>query len=161
MTEASAEQTAVFLQCILCGIATGMIFDVFRIIRRTSEKNSLITNLCDALFWLFYSAFFISFIYKVNDGALRWYVFAASALGMTLYFLLVSRFFVPCGVFLLKTILKILKAVFKIILIPVRFIINKTGTAAVIVLSPAKGLIKKLRRLERRLSLRLHLMKKI
>lgn len=161
MNETSAEQAAVFLMCIFSGAVSGAIFDVFRIIRRTSEKNAVMTNLCDALFWLFYSTFFISFIYRINDGELRWYVFAASALGMTLYFILFSRLFVPCGVFLLKVIIKILEAFVKIIFVPIRFLIKKTGTAAVVVLSPVKGFIKRIRLLKRKFILSRRLMKKI
>lgn len=144
-------QSPVFLSCILAGAMFGLIFDFFRIVRRSVSRRELVTNICDALFWIFATLFFTGWIFSVNDGALRWYVFASTLIGAMLYFMLISRFFVGAGVFIVSVLKKIFIFILKIILMPVSFIVRKSRKAVFFVIAPLKKTGKASKRAKRRI----------
>lgn len=160
MSQEMIEQARLFLSFAATGLMLGAIFDVFRVIRRTA-KNRAVTNICDACFWLFGGAYFISCFYRVAGANLRIYIYLAVVSGAALYFLLLSRFFVAAGCVILKIIIKILAAIAKILAVPVRFFLKKTGKAAVVVFSPVRNLTKKLKLLRRKFNFQRKLAKKI
>ena len=160
MSEQTIEQAKIFLSFTAIGAMIGVLFDFFRIIRRT-EGGRAVTNICDAFFWLFGGIFFISCFYRVAEAELRIYIYAAVILGAALYFLLLSRFFVAAGVVVLKIITRIFLSAAGIILVPIRFFVRKTGKAALIVVSPARSLAKKMRTVQRKFDFQKKLLKKI
>ncbi len=160
MAEIVRSESPVFFSCFIAGIFSGCIFDFFKILRKTLAKNYRAINLCDALFWIFFTVFFIYWLYSVNDGALRWYVFASFILGAYLYFCLFSKIFVSIGIFVLKLIFKIIYFMLKLFIIPFKYIAKKTGHAFVLVFSPVRNLAKKIRILKRLLKRRWKLSKK-
>lgn len=160
MSYDALQQARIFLLCVGLGAATAAIFDVFRIVRRSTDIRILV-NFCDAFFWLFGGVFFVAFLYRVNSLELRFYVFLAAALGMMAYFFILSRYVVFVGVALLTVIKKILRVVLKIILVPISFFIKQTQSAALIVISPIRNLNKKTRKLCRKFIFERNYLKKI
>ncbi len=160
MSEQTIEQAKLFLSFISVGAMLGVLFDFFRIIRRTGEGRA-VTNICDACFWLFGGIFFISCFYRVAGADLRIYIYIAVLSGAALYFLLLSRFFVAAGTAVLRILMKVLFWIAKILAVPVRFFIRKTGKAALIVVSPVRDLTKKLKGLQRKFNFQKKLLKKI
>lgn len=135
-----ARQGSVFVACLLLGVASGVVFDCFRILRRGMQTGTALTNVCDALFWTTYALLFLWWMFRVNDGELRWYVFFSCLLGAVVYFLLISRFFVKSGVFLLRLLVKVMKKTVYLVFYPVKFLAVRTGRAAVFVFAPLKRL---------------------
>lgn len=102
------QQLMSFLISVLCGAAMGIFFDCFRSIRKMIHMNDIVVNICDGVFFLM-SGFFAFFtILSVNNGELRWYLFAGILFGGILYFLLLSTWFMKVFVFLLKLLFKII-----------------------------------------------------
>lgn len=144
-------QSSVFLSAVLLGVGLAIAFDVLRIFRKAlSEKSRVLTNVCDAVFWSISTVSFLWWLFLVNDGALRFYELGACVLGAGGYFLVISRFFVHLGVFVVKGIGKILGAVFRILWCPVRFFLKKSRRIAVFVCAPLKKADKKLAAFRRR-----------
>lgn len=85
MSQEMIEQARLFLSFAATGVMLGAIFDVFRVIRRTA-KNRAVTNICDACFWLFGGAYFISCFYRVAGANLRIYIYLAVASGAAALF---------------------------------------------------------------------------
>ncbi len=135
-----ARQGAVFTACLFLGVVSGVVFDCFRIFRRGLQTGTALTNVCDALFWTTYALLFLWWMFRVNDGELRWYVFFSCILGAAVYFVLISRFFVKGGIFLFKLLLFFTKKAIYIIFYPIKFLAVHTGRAAVFVFSPLKRL---------------------
>lgn len=135
-----ARQGAVFAACLLLGVASGVVFDCFRIFRRGMQTGTALTNVCDALFWTTYALLFLWWMFRVNDGELRWYVFFSCLLGATVYFMLISRFFVRSGVFLFKLLIFFVKKAIRVIAYPVKLLAVHTGRVAVFVFAPLKRL---------------------
>ncbi len=142
-------QGSVFLMCLASGAVFGLIFDFFRIIRRAVNAKSGLTNWCDAVFWIISTMFFMGWVFSVNDGELRWYVFVSSIIGALLYFLLISRFFVKVGVLLLLCIKKLLLFVFKIVFVPIKLIAKKSKKAVFFVFSPVRKTARDIKNIHR------------
>ena len=117
-----ADQTFIFLSCIACGIIIGLLFDLFRIIRRIIPTNEYITFLQDIIYWLIASVIVFAFILNFNNGDLRWYEFVGVFLGAGMYLLTVSTVIIETSIFILQFIFKILSLILKIISVPLMFI---------------------------------------
>ncbi len=121
---------------ILCGLVCGIIFDIFKIIRKSFGERERFTNVCDALFWTLFTIFFLWLNFKSNDGNIRWFLFFGIFMGTFIYFLLFSKVFVFTGVFLTNIIKKVFTFVLKILFYPALFIARKMKKAAFFVYSP-------------------------
>lgn len=106
-----------FLLFILTGISIGILFDIFRILRRSFKTIDFITYIQDFLFWILAGVILLYSIFSFNNGELRAYIFIGVIMGVILYMLILSKYFIKISV----TIISILK---KIIYTPVKFILN-------------------------------------
>lgn len=112
-------QAYIFLIFILNGLIIGILFDFFRIIRKSFKTSDFRTNLQDILFWIFTGLILLYSIFKFNNGELRAYIFFGVFFGVALYMLLFSRIFIKVNLF----IVNIVKQVFKyVIIIPIKYI---------------------------------------
>lgn len=95
MTFSLAEQTLVFLEAILLGVAGGLVYDLCRAVRRAGKAGTLGTALADLAFWL--AVLGALFYFAVTDAAaqMRAYVLLGEGLGMALYFLCFSPLLLP------------------------------------------------------------------
>lgn len=107
----------IFLLFILTGMSIGILFDIFRILRKSFKTIDFITYIQDFLFWLLAGAILLYSIFSFNNGELRGYIFIGVILGIILYMLILSKYFVKISI----AIINILK---KIIYTPIKFIIN-------------------------------------
>ena len=107
----------IFLLYILTGISIGILFDIFRILRKSFKTIDFITYIQDFLFWILSGIILLYSIFSFNNGELRGYIFIGVIIGVILYMLIFSKYFVKISV----TIINILK---KIIYTPTKFIIN-------------------------------------
>ena len=87
-------QTQVFLIFIFCGCIIGLLFDMFRILRKTFKTPDIITYIEDIVFWLLTCIILAYTILKYNNGELRLFVFIGLFIGITLYILLISNFII-------------------------------------------------------------------
>lgn len=105
-------QAFLFLVFALNGIFIGVLFDFFRILRKSFKTINLITNIEDVLFWILTGLSIIYCMYNFSDGSLRLFMFLGLGLGLLLYMLTLSKFIVKTVV---KIILIIKKFIFRII----------------------------------------------
>ena len=101
MSFSLAEQTLVFLEAILLGVASGLVYDLCRAVRRAARTGMFGTALADLAFWLI--ALGGLFYFAVTDAAsqMRSFVLLGEGLGMTLYFLCFTPLLLPVFVALL------------------------------------------------------------
>lgn len=103
----------------ISGIAIGIFFDIFRILRRSFKTPDIITYIEDILFWIFSGIFFLFVLFKFNNGEIRNYVIIGMIFGILIYMLTISKYFIKFNVAIIKFIKKILlypiKLIFKII----------------------------------------------
>ena len=88
----------IFLLFILTGMSIGILFDIFRILRKSFKTIDFITYIQDFLFWLLAGAILLYSIFSFNNGELRGYIFIGVILGIILYMLILSKYFVKISV---------------------------------------------------------------
>lgn len=112
-------QVYVFIVFILNGILIGILFDIFRILRKSFKTPDTVTYIEDVIFGILSGLLILFSIMKFNNGELRVYIFLGIILGLILYLLIFSKIFISISVY----IINLLKKVFNIlIIIPVKFI---------------------------------------
>ena len=110
-------QLYTFLIFILTGFIIGILFDVFRILRRSFKTLDFITYIQDIAFWILAGAILLYSIFKFNNGELRGYIFVGIILGVILYLLILSKYF-------LKVSVKIIEYIKNIIGYPIKKVAN-------------------------------------
>ena len=109
----------VFFIFILNGFLIGIIFDVFRILRKAFKTKDVITYLQDFLFWILSGAIVLYTIFKFNNGILRGFIFVGILIGFIIYILAFSKVFINTNLFIINIIKKIL---YYVLIIPLRTI---------------------------------------
>lgn len=108
-------QALLFLIFSLNGVIIGLIFDFFRIIRKSFKTSTLLTNIQDVIFWIITGISVIFFMYKFSDGTIRFYMFLGLLLGLNIYYLTISQYVIKTFVILIKLITNILTIINNII----------------------------------------------
>ena len=78
---------------ILCGIFIGILFDIFRILRKSFKTPDFVTYIEDAIFGIITGIFLIFIIFIFNNGELRFYIFLALLLGNVFIFIYNKQIF--------------------------------------------------------------------
>lgn len=86
---------------ILAGIITGVLFDIYRVIRGFDYKNKIMTFIQDILFWIFTAIVVFIFLLLNNYAYIGIYVYFWIAVGLLIYLKLLSKRFLSLE---LKTI---------------------------------------------------------
>ncbi len=115
-------QVYLFLIFIVNGVIIGILFDFFRILRKSFKTNDVITYFEDLLFWILTGFSILYFIFAFNNGEIRLFMFLGIAIGITLYMLIFSSLFIKINVTIITFFKKVFIKVFEIILIPFKFI---------------------------------------
>ena len=117
-------QGYLFLIFILVGIIIGLLFDFFRILRRTFKTSDFITYLEDILFWILSGIILIYSIFVFNNGELRAYIFLSIFIGIITYMLTISKYFIKFNVLILTCLKKVITTILKIITYPFELILK-------------------------------------
>ena len=124
-------QAYLFLIFAFNGVVIGLIFDFFRILRKTFKTSNVITYIEDILFWILAGISIIFFMYNFSDGTIRLFMIIALLLGFLLYILSISNFIIKIFVFFINILKNLFKTIIKVTSIPVKLIykvINNTIT---------------------------------
>ena len=116
-------QALLFLIFSLNGVIIGLIFDFFRILRKSFKTSDLITYIQDILFWILTGISVIIFMYFFSDGTIRLYMFLGLLLGVFIYILTISQFIIKIFVFLIKIFKNILNNIINVGIIPLKKIL--------------------------------------
>ena len=84
-------QAAAFVASAAIGVVLGVIFDLFRVLRRLFRHKGVATAVQDAFFWIIGTLLTFTLFLRLNDGEMRGYLFLGLLLGAVIYFLTVSR----------------------------------------------------------------------
>ena len=115
-------QVYLFFIFIANGIIIGILFDFFRILRKSFKTRDIVTYFEDLLFWILTGFSILYFIFVFNNGEIRLFMFLGIAVGITLYMLIFSSFFIKVNVTIITFFKKVIIKIFKFLLIPFKFI---------------------------------------
>ena len=109
-------QAYLLLVFSLTGVAIGILFDFFRILRRTIKTSNIITYIEDILFWVLTGLLILYNIWYFNNGEIRIYMFLGIILGVLIYMSTLSNILIMIFSKVLQTIIKIFEIPFKAII---------------------------------------------
>lgn len=115
-------QAYLFFIFFTTGILIGILFDLFRILRKSFKTSDFITTIQDIIFWIILSFLFFYVVFVFNNGEIRSYVFLGIASGLTTYILFFSKIFIDVNLKIILVAKKIIKVVFDTILYPIKII---------------------------------------
>ncbi|MFQ9297413.1 MAG: spore cortex biosynthesis protein YabQ [Clostridia bacterium] len=115
-------QAYLFLIFTLNGIFIGILFDFFRILRKSFKTINLITNVEDIIFWILTGLSIIYCMYNFSDGSLRLFMFLGLGIGLTIYILTLSNFIIKTVVKVISIIKKFIITIISIITFPFKAI---------------------------------------
>lgn len=98
------EQITLFCIFILNGFLIGLLFDFFRILRKTFKTKDFLIYLEDILFWLIAGSSIIYLIFVFNNGSIRMYMLFAIIVGAIAYVKTFSKYVIKINVYILNKI---------------------------------------------------------
>ena len=109
-------QAYLFLVFSMTGVAIGVLFDFFRILRRAIKTSNFITYIEDILFWILTGLLILYNIWYFNNGEIRIFMFLGIILGVLIYMSTLSNILVKIFSKILQALIKILEVPFKAII---------------------------------------------
>ena len=116
------EQLTNFIYFIITGMTLGVIFDIFRILRKSFKTSDIITNIQDILFGIITGTILLSAIFLFNNGELRLYLFLGIVFGIIIYMLSISKYFIKINIIIINFIKRIIILITKPFIFLLKFI---------------------------------------
>lgn len=76
------------------GIVISVIFDIFRVIRKSFKTPNILTYIEDILFWILSGLLIIYVIFHYTTGEIRLYMILMIIIGAIIYFVTISKYFI-------------------------------------------------------------------
>lgn len=118
------DQALIFIVFTFTGILLGILFDFFRVFRRTFNTIDFITYLEDILYWILAGIIVLYNIWFFNNGEIRFFMIIGIIMGAIIYSLLFSSILIKIETMLLTKLKNIIMFFYKIIIIPKEKIIK-------------------------------------
>ncbi len=104
----AGNQAYIFVVFTIVGIIIGIVFDVFRILRKTIKTSDIVTTIEDIIFWIITGIIIIYSMYVFCNGELRFFMIVGIILGTIMYFFTFSKYVITVSVFIINILKKIL-----------------------------------------------------
>ena len=108
-----SNQAQLFLIFTINGIIIGILFDIFRVLRRSFRTSDGVTYLEDFMFWILTGIILLYSIFTFSIGVF---------IGALLYMLFFSKNFIKINVKITKFLSKLIYKLFSIIIVPFKFL---------------------------------------
>ena len=109
-------QAYLFLVFSMTGVVIGVLFDFFRILRRSIKTSNIITYTEDVLFWILTGLLILYNIWYFNNGEIRIFMFLGIIMGVLIYMSTLSNILIKIFTKILQTIIKVLELPLKAII---------------------------------------------
>lgn len=119
-------QFNIVMYSVLAGVLTGILFDIYRILRGVKIPKVIIV-IEDLLFWSLCTLIIFTFLLYTNYAFLGVYVYIFIFIALALYFKIFSRFVVMIENRIGKVIFKVFRVIIKTFSYPFRVILKKMG----------------------------------
>ncbi len=122
--ENSINQLYILFVFIISGSIIGILFDLFRILRKSFKTPDIITYIEDTLFWIITGLFLLYIIFKYSFGEIRIYMFISLIIGLVVYFLTISKYFIDLNVKIINIFKISISKILYILFFPIKIMIN-------------------------------------
>ena len=117
-------QAYIFLIFVINGFLIGVLFDIFRILRKSFRTKDIITYIEDILFWILTGLLLLYSIFTFSNGEIRLYMFLGVFTGCILYMILISQYFIKINVKIILFAKGIVYKTFYILTFPIRILLK-------------------------------------
>lgn len=124
MNNVTVNQAYLFMMFILNGIFIGILFDIFRILRKSFNTPNIVTYIEDSIFWTISALTVLYTLFVFNNGEIRAYIFIGLFLGIVIYMLFFSKTIIKISVKIIIFVKEIVYKILKIIIYPFACIIK-------------------------------------
>lgn len=124
LNDYTVSQAYLFLIFFINGILIGLLFDFFRILRKSFKTPDFVTYIEDIVFWFLTGLMLLYSIFTFNNGELRAYIFIALFIGIVIYILALSKYIIKVNVTIINFIKLITSKIINILIFPFKFIIK-------------------------------------
>ena len=104
----AGNQTYLFIVFTIVGIIIGILFDIFRILRKSFKTNDIVTYIEDFLFWILTGIIILFSMYKFSNGELRFFMIVGIIIGTLMYMITFSKYIIKISVFIINIIKRII-----------------------------------------------------
>ena len=111
----AGNQTYLFIVFSIVGIIIGVLFDIFRILRKSFKTKDIVTYIEDILFWILTGIIILFSMYKFSNGELRFFMIIGIIMGTLMYMITFSRYVIKISVFIINIIKTIIVYPIKVI----------------------------------------------
>lgn len=112
-----------FFASIVLAVFVGVLYDLFRVIRKYTKR----TLLWDVLLWILVLILTFTIWFFVQNGEVRWYMILGSVLSGIIYLLTLSKYVYFFIDFSADKICRVFGLIFKILLTPLAFLCKILG----------------------------------
>lgn len=109
---------------IISGFIIGILFDIFRILRKSFNTPDFITYLEDIIFWILTGFILLYILLNFSYGQIRLYNIIGLIIGFILYMILISKTFIKVNVIIINFIKSIFNKIINILLFPIKKFLN-------------------------------------
>jgi len=146
-------QVFIFLIFTINGIIIGLLFDFFRILRKSFKTKDIITYIQDIIFWILTGIIILYSTFTFNNGEIRLFMILGIILGAIIYMIFISSYVIKVNLAILTVVKKILYKIFYAISIPFNIIYKMIKK---IVIHPITFLIINIRKKSTKLAIKNH-----
>lgn len=120
MSDSIIQEVEFLVSSFLTGVLILILYDILRIFRRVVIHSVGAVGVEDFIYWMLVTFFIFSMLFRENNGAIRWFSVVGIFLGMVLYNVTVSLFFVKYVSLVFIKIKKIIEKILQFILKPIK-----------------------------------------
>ena len=111
----TTNQLHLFVIFLISGILVGLVFDFFRILRKSFKHKDVVIYMQDILFWVLTGFLLLYTTFIFNDGEFRLFMLLGTFFGVIIYLFTISKIFIKVNV-------KIISIIKKVFLCPYTFL---------------------------------------
>ncbi len=111
----AGNQTYLFIIFTIVGIIIGILFDIFRILRKSFKTKDIVTYIEDILFWILTGIIILFSMYRFSNGELRFFMIIGILMGTLIYMITFSKYIIKISVFIINLIKKIIVYPIKVV----------------------------------------------
>lgn len=106
----------------ISGMIIGILFDIFRILRKSFHTPDFVTYIEDFIFWLLTGCFLLFLLFCIGNGEIRIYMVLGLLIGSIFYLICISKFFIKISVPIVVFIKTIIYKILEIVLFPFKIL---------------------------------------
>ncbi len=108
-------QLHLFIIFLIDGLLIGILFDIFRVLRKSFKHKDVVIYMQDILFWVLTGFLLLYTTFIFNDGEFRLFMLLGTFFGVIIYLFTISKIFIKVNV-------KIISIIKKVFLCPYTFL---------------------------------------